>query len=238
MRQAEPPELIAALAKLNGTFTSIAPTSHMFMDAMPQHSSEIRAEPAIGSKLKSTSNLRSAHRDTISDVLARFGDKIPEGQDATDMANQLRFAKEDTRALVTTSSFATTGAPSGTRAGGGFVPFQLGGGTLSKDDLTSTYGTLAAVPVDAEVKRLEEALRHATGAMGAVAHETLGFTKTKESKGLKDTVGAIITASGAEPILSSEYSRSHPFTPEVSSPLLSSPLPSSALLCPPLSPPV
>jgi len=203
-RRAEPPEVAALLRKVDATMLATSVTSHMYDVPLPAHSETERVTPALGAKLKGVSALHTRQRDSLSSVLARFGGADGGAGGTTgslppEAATAIMYARDDLR-----------GAPEP------FKPVQLGAATLTLEEATMRYGGLAAAPPDAEVRKLEASLRGVEGEAGVVARRTLGLSDAAELRKrpkLRDTVGALMVASAADPVWSSETTRGFAYTP-------------------------
>lgn len=201
-RKEESPAIKALLERLDSTMVSVAPTSHMYATELEKDHS--RTLPAHNSRLKKTSNLRSAERETAADILRKFeeGGDTGDGAAAVTLASQLRFVDPAALAARTLESTgrgigASTAAAAETRrralaasagSGSGAAGSSLGV-TSAAGNTSGRFGAGVAPATlgTATLSRAELAARYGGTDLSSVPPDA-------EVRALKETV-----ATGSDP---------------------------------------
>jgi len=210
-RPKESPEVLAMLKKLDDAMIGCAPTSHMFSG----DNGRLRELP-IASTLGSTSALRDRKRESVQDVLDKFGAAAAAGRsmDKEALASSLRFAVDND----SVGPGAAAAARTLERSSKGPPRQQLGASTLAPDDVSALADDRGHLPLDAEVRKLSRHYLSGTaGPAASTLYRSFADTSTlgQGKAPLRDTVDITLRAAGAAPHWQGTYAGEFKFTDEV-----------------------
>jgi hypothetical protein len=200
------------LKKLDDAMIGCAPTSHMFRDGA---SGRLRELP-IASTLGSTSALRDRKRESVQDVLDKFGAAAAAGRpmDKEALASSLRFAVDND----SVGPGAAAAAHALERTSKGPSRQQFGASTLAPEDVSALADDRGHLPLDAEVQKLSRHYLSGTaGPAASTLYRSFADTSTlgQGKAPLRDTVDITLRAAGAAPHWQGTYAGEFKFTNEV-----------------------